>query len=390
MRGKVDSIQTKPLLYGMVGGAEGSLIGEVHRIGAAFDGRSKLAAGCFSRDYTKTLAIGERLHIDRLYETPEQMAEQEASRADGIRYAVIVTPNDSHYGLCKLFLSYGFHVVCDKPLALTVKEAEELDHIARDHGLLLAVTHTYCGYPMVKEMKQRIRQGDIGSIVTVIGEYAQEWVARTADLSKVWRLDPVKQGMSCCIGDIGVHLAQLVNYAAGLEVQELCALTNHDDSNQRLDTNAHILLKYTNGASGEYWCSQIAHGHMNGLRVRFIGTTGTLEWEQESPDRLKWSRVGEPVSWIHRGRDRMSPTTATYNRLPGGHPEGFHVAFANLYSDIADEIEAIESRKSVDAGNQLQRMHGDYVPDARDGVFGVKFIHRCMESARKGSQWIHY
>ncbi|MDB4865775.1 MAG: putative dehydrogenase, partial [Cohnella sp.] len=286
------------LKYGMVGGGQGAFIGDVHRKGAAFDGQNELVAGCFSRNFDNTLQTGSQLRVDRdrLYRTYQEMAERESARDDGIDFVVIVTPNNSHYEISKIFLTHGIPVVCDKPLTIEAHEAEELADLAREKDLLYCVTYTNVGYPMVKQAKALIESGELGEIRMVMAEYAQEWLADLVEEQgdkMAWRTDPTQQGKSTSVGDIGTHIENTISYITGLEIDSLCAKLDVMPG-RKLDTNASILVKYTNGASGIYWCSQIAIGNDNGLKVRVFGTKGSLEWEQENPNYLQVAYLDKP------------------------------------------------------------------------------------------------
>lgn len=369
--------------FGMVGGGEGSLIGDIHCRGAMFDRRSVIAAGCFSRDAAKSAITGERLGIapDRIYATYQEMAEKEAAREDRIHSVIIVTPNNSHYEIAKTFLLQGFHVVCDKPVTIEESEARELERIADDRGLLFAVTYTYSGYPMVKQARELVKQGEIGDIISVMAEYPQEWVLNARQMS--WRMDS-RQGKSCCVADIGVHIAHTVAYITGLEIESLCADLQTHGTLMELDNNANILVKYTSGATGMYWCSQVAVGSKNGLKIRLFGTKGSLEWQHERCEELQLSIKGKPFQLLSRGRDPMHPAAAAFNRLPGGHPEGLYEAFANIYSAYSSELLKLLQDGTLDGAEPA-----DY-PRIGEGAEGVRFIDKCLESAENGSTWVTF
>ncbi|NPV51929.1 MAG: Gfo/Idh/MocA family oxidoreductase [Firmicutes bacterium] len=375
------------LRYGMVGGGPGAFIGDVHRKAASFDGKAQLVAGVFSRNYENTLATGRALGIspDRLYRDFEEMAQGEAAREDGIDFVSIVAPNHAHYPAAKAFLTSGIHVVCDKPLTFTVEEAEDLARIARGKDLLFGVTYTYSGYPMVKQAREMVRRGDIGEIRVVMGEYLQEWLAapieKDGQKQAVWRLDPRQSGGSACVGDIGSHIENTVSYITGLKIKSICANLDIFGEGRELDDNAEILVKYDNGASGIYWCSQVAIGHENGLKIRIVGTKGSIEWEQENPNYLRVAYLGQPAQILSRGAGYLYPQAARFSRVPVGHPEGFYEAFANIYSAFAG---ALLKRK---AGQPLSAGDLDF-PDVEAGVAGVRFINRCIESSKKGCVWV--
>jgi predicted dehydrogenase len=374
------------LSFGMVGGGIGSLIGEVHRKAAIFDRKAKLVAGCFSRNYDNTLSTGKNLGLEvrRLYENFSEMAEREGAREDKIDFVTIVTPNNLHFEIAKAFLEKGINVICDKPLTLKVEEAEELANLAKKRDLLNCVTYTYSGYSMVKHAREIINQGEIGKIRMVMGEYLQEWLARPVEKKgnrqASWRTDPKYSGKSNCVADIGSHIENIISYVTDLEIDSLCANLDTFVKGRALDDNAEILIKYTSGARGIYWCSQLAIGHNNGLKIRILGEKGSVEWEQENPDYLKVAFYGRPVQILSRGRDDLYPLASRVSRLPGGHPEGLYEAFANIYSNFSD---ALVAKK---AGNICQK-EIDF-PTFEDGARGVKFINLCVESSQRGASWI--
>ncbi|MCK4241794.1 MAG: Gfo/Idh/MocA family oxidoreductase [Candidatus Atribacteria bacterium] len=378
---------SKVLSFGMIGGGIGSLIGEVHRKAAAFDHKAKLVAGCFSLSYDNTLITGKRLGLDsgRIYKNFREMAEKEAARKDKIDFVTIITPNNLHFEIAKAFLEKGINVICDKPLTLKVVEAEELNNLAKKIDLLGCVTYTYSGYPMVKHAREIISKGEIGKIRMVMGEYLQEWLVMPVEKEKgnkqaSWRTDPKYSGKSNCVADIGSHIENTVSYTTGLEIDSLCANLDIFVKGRALDDNAEVLVKYTNGARGIYWCSQVAIGYNNNLKIRILGEKGSIEWEQENPDCMKVAHFGQPVQILSRGRDNLYPLALRVSRLPGGHPEGVYEAFANIYSNFSD---ALLAKK---AGNSYQEKV-DF-PTFEDGVGGVKFINLCVESSQRGACWI--
>ena len=377
------------LTYGMIGGGKGAFIGDVHRKAIAMDGKAKLVAGCFSQSYENTLATGETWAVDksRLYETYEEMLRAEAGRDDKVDFIVIVTPNSSHFPVARLALENGFAVVCDKPLTTGLREAVEIERLVRKNDALFCVTYAYTGYPLVKHMRDMIRNGDIGEVRFVSAEYPQEWLAtlleRTGQKQAAWRTDPKRAGASNCVGDIGSHIEHMISYVTGLDIQSLLARLDHFGEGRTLDDNASVLVNYRGGARGIYWSSQIAIGHDNGFRIRIYGTKAGLEWAQENPNYLKVSYIDKPTQWISRGRDKMSPRAQALNRIPSGHPEGYFEAFANIY---ATYLTALGKRK---AGQELSGDDLDF-PGVEDGVRGVRFIERCVESSNKGAIWVEF
>ncbi len=379
-----DSNNSKKLKYGMIGGAADSLIGDVHRKAARLDGRIQLVAGAFSRDYDKTLSTGSELGLsnDRLYKDYIEMAAKESAREDRLDFVSIVTRNNTHYPIAKTFLNKGFHVICDKPLTLEIDQAEELSSLAKKKGLLFAVTYTYSGYPMVKHAKEMIKNGDIGDIRVVMGEYPQQWFSKEeAEDSIPWRADPKYSGRSNCVADIGSHIENTVSYITGLEIDRLCANLDSFSDKTVLDNNAEVMVKYKKGASGVYWSSQVAIGNNNGLKVRIYGTKGSIEWYQERANELKVALLGKPVQTLNRGADFLYPLASRASNIPPGHPEGYYEAFANIYKNIAESLYSLKS------GEQINVADYDY-PSVDDGVNGVKFIHACVDSMESGAAWV--
>src|ERR1700737_3280767 len=379
-----------PLRYGMVGGGRGAFIGDVHRRAIALDSSAGLVAGSFSRTYENTLATGRPLGLDssRLYRSFEEMAEAEAGRRDGIDFAVIVTPNGSHSAPAKACLSRGIPVVCDKPFTTELAEAEELAALARRKDLLLCVTYTYTGYPAVKQAREMIARGDLGELRFVNAEYAQEWLAPPLERDGLhkqaaWRGDPKVTGKSLCVGDIGTHVENMVRTLTGLRISRLCARLDTLVPGRTLDDNASILVDFEGGARGLYWASQVAIGHDNALRVRVVGSKGAIAWAQEDPNHLAFSQLGKPSELLSRGRDGFYPRAQAYSRIPAGHPEGYFEAFANIYKTFAA---ALTKKKG---GGDLSTADLDF-PGVEDGISGVRFIDRCVESSRKGPAWVEF
>lgn len=378
-----------PLRYGMVGGGPGAFIGEVHRRALAFEGGAELTAGSFSSSLEKTNETGAKLGLDRdrLYSSYEEMAHAEGARADGIDFVTIVTPNSTHYAAAKAFLENGIHVVCDKPLTTTSAEGEELERIARERDLLFCVTYTYTGYPMVKHARSLVQSGELGDIRFIAAEYPQEWLATPLEnegqKQASWRTSPKESGISACVGDIGTHTENLVSYITGTEIASLSANLHTFVEGRELDDNGVISLEYENGAKGLYWVSQIAVGFDNALRVRIIGSRGSLEFAQENPNYLRLSYLDRPVQTLSRGRDALDPGAQPYSHVPAGHPEGYFEAFANLYATFT---QALAKKKR---GGRLAEGDLDF-PDAAAGVRGVRFVERCVESSKNGGAWVDF
>ena len=381
--------KTKKLTYGMVGGGQGAFIGDVHRKSIALDGKAELVAGCFSRDHRNTLATGKMLGLDeeRLYASFEEMMAAEGQRNDKIDFVVIVTPNSSHFAIAKSAMENGIHVVCDKPLTTDSGDAEELARISADKDLFFCVTYTYTGYPMVKHVREMIAKGDLGDIRFVNAEYPQEWlstyVEEGGNKQAVWRTDPAFTGISNCVGDIGSHIENLISYLTGLKIRSLCGRLDTFVTGRSLDDNASIMIEYDSGAKGLYWSSQIAVGHDNGLRVRIFGTKGSVHWRQEDPNYARVCYLDKPTATLSRGREDLYPHAQGYSRIPAGHPEGYFEAFANIYATFCDAL-----GKKL-AGEPLTAEEMDF-PGVEEGVRGVKFIEKCVESSKNGATWIDF
>ena len=324
------------LTFGQIGGGEGSFIGPVHRAVIAMNGQAHIVAGSFSHSYEKTLKTAKTLSIseDRAYKDFKEMAEKEGKRKDKIDFVVITAPNYLHYEAAKVFLENGINVVCDKPLCFKIEEAEELVRLAREKELEFMVTYTYTGYPMIREAKKLISSGAIGKVRIVTAEYPQDWLADRIELEgqkqAVWRTDPKYAGISCCVGDIGTHIENLAHFMTGLEIKELSARLETFLEGRPLDDNAYILIKYESGASGNYWASQVAVGKPNSLKIRVFGDEGSIEWEQETPELLKFAKKGGAVQHYIKGGGYLTGAGQSATRLPAGHPEGYFEAFANL------------------------------------------------------------
>jgi predicted dehydrogenase len=387
IEGQAGGGRSPKLRYGMIGGGPGAFIGDVHRKAIAMDGKADIVCGCFSQTYENTLATGDLLGIpkDRLYPTFKDMIEAEAARPDRPDFIVVVTTNNAHYPAARLALERGFPVVCDKPLATSSKDAAELAALAKKRGLLFCVTYAYSGFPMAVDLRDMIARGEIGEVRFINAEYPQEWLTTkleaTGQKQAVSRTDPRFAGISNCVADIGSHIEFMAGFLTGLRIESLCARLDHFGPDRPLDDNATIMVNYKGGAKGVYWCSQIALGHDNALRLRIYGTKGAAEWFEEAPNNARVSFLDRPTANLSRGRDPMSPRAQALSRLPSGHPEGYFEAFANVYSTFI--------------GALAKKLHGEPLmdddldfPDAEDGVRGVRFIEKCVESSAKGAVWV--
>ena len=381
---------TQKLKMGMVGGGRDAFIGAVHRMAARLDGRIELVAGAFSSDAAKSRASGEDLGLDpsRVYPDYETMAAAEAKlpESERIDFVSIVTPNHVHFPPAKTFLEAGFHVVCDKPMTYDLAEAKALRDLVKSTGKVFALTHNYTGYPMVKEARELVRNGDLGKILKVVTEYPQGWLIQPIDAEghkqAAWRTDPSKTGASSCIGDIGTHAENLGRYITGLEIDELCADFTTFVPGRRLEDDGNLLLRYQGGARGVLYASQVSVGEENNLSVRVYGTKASLEWHQEHPNELTVKYPDAPRKIYRRGNGYVSDIAKRFTRLPFGHPEAFIEAFANVYLEAARAIEAVKEGKSIPADV-------DY-PTVEDGVLGMAFIATAVASAQNGSTWTKF
>ena len=389
-----DARMAAKLRYGMVGGGQGAFIGDVHRKSINLDCTAELCAGCFSRSPENTLATGRALGVspDRCYKSFEEMAVEEGKRPDKIDFVVIVTPNYAHFAAAKAFLSNGINVVCDKPLTFEVAEAEELAALAKKNKLLFAVTYTYTGYPAVKQVREMIKNGEIGDIRFVNAEYPQEWLAtpveKAGSKQAEWRTDPKFSGKVNCTGDIGSHIENMISYMTGLRIRSLCARLDKVVEGRVLDDNACVMLEYESpkggaGAKGMYWACQFAVGYDNGLRVRIFGSKGTIQWSQESPNYIDVFRMDKAKEQLSRGRDGFYPHAQGYSRIPAGHPEGYFEALGNIYKTYCGALIKIKDGQTPDEADM------DF-PGVEMGIDGVKFINKCVESSEKGAIWVNY
>jgi len=377
------------LKYGMIGGGKGAFIGDVHRRAIAMDGGAELVAGCLSQSFDVTRETGESwgLPKDRLYRTYRDLIVEEAARPNRPDFILVTVPNDAHYPAARLALERGFSVVCEKPLAASSVEAADLVRLTEEKGLLFGVAYAYRLYPIVFHLRDLIASGELGEIRFVAAEYPQDWLAgpleTTGQKQALWRTDPRRAGISNCVGDIGSHIENLVSFLTGLEMESLCARLDAFGPGRTLDDNASILVNFKGGARGLYWCSQIAVGNDNGLRVRIFGTKGSVDWAQEECNYARIGFTDKPAVRISRGRDKMSPRAQSLSRIPSGHPEGYFEAFADFYSIF---LGALRKKK---AGEPLTGDDLDF-PNARDGLRGVRFIEKCVESSKAGASWIRW
>lgn len=375
-----------PLRLGMVGGGQGAFIGGVHRIAARLDGAFALVAGALSSTPEKSRASGAELGLDpaRCYADFRAMAQREARRKDGVEAVAIVTPNHMHAGPAIEFLKRGIHVICDKPLTATMAEAKKLARVAAESKALFILTHNYTGYPMVRQARAMVARGDLGRIRLVQVEYVQDWlteaVEATGSKQAEWRTDPARSGAGGALGDIGTHAYNLAAFVAGMEPQALAADLASFVPGRQLDDNAHVMLRYADGAKGTLWASQVAPGNENGLRLRIYGDKGGLDWGQEDPNRLWFTPFGQPRQLLTRNGAGALPENSRVSRVPAGHPEGYLEAFATIYSEAAQAIRAHQAGQALPAGVHF--------PTLADGLAGMRFVEACVQSARRNAAWV--
>ena len=375
-------ITQRKLRAGIVGGGPGSFIGSVHRIAAGLDNQAEVVTGAMSPDRQRAEEGAKAWYLPRWYSDYRVMAEQEAARPDGIDFVIIATPNHLHYPVAKAFLEQHIHIVCDKPLTGQLAEAQELAALVERSNVIFALTHNYTGYPAVRQARDMVRQGMLGDIRKVLVEYIQDWLMEPVEASgnkqAAWRTDPTRSGISGCIGDIGTHGENLLAFITGLNIRSLCADLTSFGPGRALEDDANILLRLENGGKGVLTCSQVAAGEENGLSIRIYGSKAGLEWHQMEPDTLIYKQPNQPRQILRPGMPYMSEEAKQATRLPAGHPEGFYEAFANIYRM------AIADMRRVATGEQPL---GGY-PTVRDGLRGVNFVAKAVESSNRGSVWV--
>jgi predicted dehydrogenase len=377
----------RKLKAGMVGGGRDAFIGAVHRMAMRLDGKIDLVAGAFSSNPEKSRLSGEDLLLDpsRVYPDYNTMIERELALPVGERidFVSIVTPNRTHVPVAKAFLEAGFNVVCDKPLAFNLEEALELEQVVKKTGKVFALTHNYTGYPMVKEARELVRRGELGTLLKVVVEYPQGWLINPIDAEgqkqAAWRTDPQQAGAASCVGDIGTHAENLAHYITGLDIDQLCSEFTTFVKGRRLEDDANFLVRFKGGAKGVLYASQISVGEENNINIRVYGRKASLEWHQEDPNDLIVKYPDAPRRVYRRGNGYLSDVTKRFSRLPFGHPEAFIEAFANIYLEAARAIEAEVNGQPIPADCDF--------PTVADGVEGMLFIATAVRSATAGGVW---
>ncbi len=372
----------RKLRAGIVGGGIGSFIGTVHRIAAQLDNQAEVIAGAMSTDPQKAEESAKAWFLRRSYNSFQEMAQVEPTLPDGIDFVMVTVPNYLHFRVAKAFLEQGISVVCDKPLASTLEEAEELVALVQRSNVVFALTHNYTGYPAVRQAQAMVQQGLIGDIRKVLVEYIQDWLMEPIEAAgnkqAAWRTNPAQAGISSCVGDIGTHAENLLEFITGLKIRLLCADLTTFVQGRALEDDANILLRLENGGKGVLTCSQVAAGEENALSIRIYGSKAGLEWHQMEPNTLIFKSPNRPGQILRTGQPYMSEEAKQVTRLPAGHPEGFYEAFATIYKLAIADI------RRVQAG---QKPAGGY-PNVYDGLRGMKFVNKAVESSKMGSVWV--
>ena len=378
-----DRLENKKIRIGFVGGGPNSFIGYTHRLSARFDNRFEFVAGVFSRDKKKSIKFGESLGIDkeRCYNDFKEMAEKEVKRNDAIEALGIMTPSGNHYEIAKEFIKNKVHIICDKPLTSTIKDAENLKKLIEKHKIIFALTHNYSSYPMLREAKEIIQSGKIGKITLVNVEYPQGYTVAIKKKEEKeilkWRLDKNQTGPAMILSEIGTHAYHLLRYVTGLEVEQLSAEVSSLSSEISVDDNAFILLRIKNNIRGSIWVSSAATGGENGLKIRVFGNKGGIEWFQDDANNLKFIELNSPTKIITRASNLVSKFSMESSRVAAGHPEGFFEAFANIYTEFANSINAYKKNKK----------YKNTFPTIDDGLKGIKFIFAAKNSSNNNSKW---
>jgi len=372
----------------MIGGGPGSFIGAVHRIAANLDGQIELVCGCFSSKPEKSRATGESLFLppERVYASWEEMLEKEALLPEGERmdFVSIVTPNHVHFAPAMMALDKGFHVALDKPMTFSLEEAKQLAAKVKETGKLFLLTHTYTGYPMVKEARHRVLNADLGKVRRIYVEYPQGWLyndCAATNKQAAWRVDPNRSGKAGCMGDIGTHAFNLAEYITGLKATEICGELQTFVPDRLLDDDGAALIRYEGGARGVLMASQIAVGCENSLKIRVFGEKGGLEWRQEEPNTLILRWPDRPAEIVRTNNGYVSGISAYNSRVPAGHPEGYLEAFANLYRNFATALRAkLEGKEPAPEALDF--------PSAEEGVRGMRFIETIVSTNNTDAKWL--
>ena len=377
---------TEILNWGLIGGGEGSQIGFAHRIGAELDGKFRFAAGALDVDPTRSRDYGKRLGLqeDRAYGNWKEMLEAESARKDRIDLVTVATPNETHFEISKAFLEKGFHVFCEKPLTTDLEDAKTLVKTARELKRVNAVNFGYSGYPLVRQMRAAIQRGELGKIRVVFAEFAGGFFADAADADNPrvrWRFDPKQAGVSAVTADAGIHALHMACFVSGQRVSSLSADFANFVEGRVLEDDSMVSFRMDGGTVGRLWTSGLAVGRAHGLRIQVFGEKGGFRWEQEQPNQLHWTPLGEPTRILERGAEGLQPEAIRASRITVGHAEGMPLAFANLYRDLGDRIQALKEGRVPDP---MSTEH----PSFEDGFHTLDFVHAAVKSAREGSRWV--
>jgi predicted dehydrogenase len=377
-----EQLDRRRLRAGIIGGGRGAFIGAVHRLAAELDGQALVVAGAMSSDPQTAQQSAAAWYLHRSYTSYGTMAFEESRRTDGIDFVIVATPNNLHYPVARAFLEVGIHVVCDKPMTFTLAEAEQLTRLVEGGKVLLCLTHTYTGYPAVRQARAMVASGALGQLRKALVEYNQDWLMspleKTGNKQAEWRTDPARAGASCCVGDIGTHAQNLLEFISGRRVTALCADLTSFVAGRPLDDDANMLLRLDGGAKGTLVCSQVACGEENNLAIRLYGSDGGLEWHQQEPNTLIFKPATGPWQYLRAGKSFDAAAAKAAIRTPAGHPEGYLEAFATIYRDFIADVRRV-------AGGQAAAQN---YPTASDGVRGMRFIEKAVESSRLGAQWV--
>jgi len=371
------------LRLGLLGGGGNSLIGVLHRVASSMYGQFEIVGGVFNRDLKENLSSAKEIGLktDRVYKDLDSLIAQEKALPKGERMQVvsILTPNFLHFPMAKKLLENGFHVICEKPMTTTYKEAKILEEILKESKTIFAVTYTYTGYPMIRQMKEMITNGEIGKIQKIDVQYYQGWINPIIHDSEkranTWRLDPKKSGISCCVGDIGTHAFEMIEYVSGLEVKEILADLNYLYKDNLMDIDGTILLRFSEYVKGIIRTSQIATGEENNFIVSIYGEKAGLKWEQENPNYLYLLEDGQPLRVLKPGHSYNSELSLSGTKLPPGHPEGVFDSMGNIYNGVAKAI-------------KKKKYHPGEFPTMKDGIRGMNFIEKAVSSHQQGNVWV--
>lgn len=373
------------LAWGLIGGGEGSQIGPAHRLGAGLDGAFDLVAGALDHRPEAGRTFARRLGIadGRAYGDWREMLAGERERPDRVDLVTVATPNATHFEIASAFLEAGFHVLCEKPMTMTVEEGEEIVRLTRSTGRICAVNYGYTGYALVRHMRAMVARGDLGAVRVVVAEFAHGHHADAADADNPrvrWRYDPAQAGVSAQFADCGIHALHMASFVTGQEVVRLSADFASTIPVRRLEDDAMVNFRMTGGTVGRLWTSSVALGRQHGLTLQVFGERGGLRWAQEQPNQLYWTPLGGRVQIIERGEGNLSPEADRASRVTVGHAEGMPLAFANIYADLAETIEAAKTGRAPDPAASL-------FPRAEDGLRSMAAVHAAVASARAGGAW---